>query len=194
MGLGFKDLIAPAVTAPISLGQQWGMLGDTRNKQATQLSDPASFLNPVQQLRDAPRGEFEQMLMGQARSTGMSPLRQLNLDQVSAAGQGNLQQGLGNIAASGGLTTGARERLTRQSGRDILKSQQNVFGGNIADKQKMMSNFANLEGRERETDVGALNDRDNLLAQLKAAKELGQAQMNAANQPDMLNRLSLGML
>ena len=66
--------------------------------------------------------------------------------------------------------------------------------GSIQERMQLQSNIANREAQERAADIESENARNRLMAQMEAARYLGNAQLQAANQPDMLSRLSFGVL
>ena len=171
------------------------------NSSAPSIKNGADFLSPVQQLRDAPRGEFEQMLMNQARGTGLTDQQRISLNDrlggIGVSSQQTANQGISQLAQTGGVSQGARERLMGQNNINAMMQRQGARRdaevNSLNRRDQLQSMFSNIEGQERQADVGALNERDMLIAKLNAAQSLGQAQMDMANKPDMLSRLSFGV-
>lgn len=159
-------------------------------------------LDPVQQLRDAPRGQFEQLLMNQAQGSGLTDLRRSQLqDQlggIASGAQAQANRGISQLAQTGGVSAGARERLLQGSNIQSMLAQQRArqaaAEGSISDRLGLQKAFAQQESGERAADINALNARQRLLGQLDASQRIGQAQLAMANKPDILNRLSLGIL
>jgi hypothetical protein len=167
-----------------------------------------------------PQGTLEQRLRAQAVSTNPSEntLIQQNeiqkslqqqLGQSATQGQSSLAQQQSQLAMRGGLTGGAKERLAGGANLQNMLSQQQLRGGAETAKQQAliedMTNKENLQKSMAQFDMNtALQDQmaknqfnlgkyQSQMAEWGAAKQ-AQQQAELANRPDMLKRLSLGIL
>ena len=132
-------------------------------------------------------GEAQQALKQQAFAQGDSPWAKMMLakqrqeqlaggDVAAKQGLQALSQGQSQLAMSGGLSAGARERMARGGSRDLMLAKQNIARQGIGDrlnigsqdidrKQSLLSDFANAENTAQQQnitrqtqDVGSLND------------------------------------
>ena len=132
-------------------------------------------------------GDAQKALKEQAFSQGQSPWAKMQMDKqrqeqmsgmdvAAKQGVGAMAQGQSQLAMSGGLSTGARERMARSGSRDLMMAKQgigrqgiserlNIGSQDIDRKQSMLSDFANAENAAQQqnigrltTDVGSLND------------------------------------
>ena len=204
-GAGGSSMMAAApwaagIVGGIKLGQKWGLLGDSR--QSAAMPDFSVNLGALKSIREEPRGQFENMLRQEAMGTGLTSQRQFalgqQLDQIPMQAQRGMQSQISQLAQTGGVTGGARERLAKaaqeQSFQGRQQARQEAIGGSIADRMALQRSFATQEGQERQFDIQNQMKRQELEAQLQASSNLAQAQFMAANKPDMLSRLSLGVI
>jgi len=123
-------------------------------------------------------GEATQELKKQAFSQGDSPWAKMQLQKqqqeqmagMDAASKQGLQamgQGQAALASSGGLSTGARERMARSGSRDLMASRQAVGRQGIGSrlgiqsedlnrKQGMLSDFAGAESGANKFNLGQM--------------------------------------
>jgi len=173
----------------------WG--GGEDNFQLPQVSLPE-----LPSLRDEPRGRFETMLRDRAMQTGINQPRQFELNQQLQGMAGQGRQGMENqmsqMAQTGGITQSARERLAKASQESTFQAKQGArqqaVGGSIEDRLRLEQGFAQQEGTERQQDIANLLKRQELDVQLESSRNLAQAQLDSANKPDALNRMTFGIV
>ena len=162
---------------------------------------------------DPYKGEAMQKLREQAFAEGDSPWAKLQfqkqrqeqmagMDQASKQGLQALSQSQAQLASSGGLSSGARERMTRMGARDMLMARQGIARQGIGSrlgiqeqdidrKQSMLSDFGNAEQQAQRFNIGQMTDDINRLAgfeggryqtgmQAFGAQQSAQAQRDAA--------------
>jgi hypothetical protein len=158
-------------------------------------------------------GEAMQKLKEQAFATGDSPWAKLQLqkqgmeqsgamDQAAKQGMQGMSQAQSELAASGGLSSGARERMARGGGRDLLMARQGIARQGVGArlgigeqdinrKQSMLSDFGNAEQGAQKFNIGQQTDdlnrsaafdsnRYNAQMQAYGAAETARAQRDAA--------------
>lgn len=123
-------------------------------------------------------GEATQALKAQAFAEGDSPWAKLQLakqqqeqmagmDAASKAGLQGMSQAQAQLASSGGLSTGARERMARGGSRDLMAARQAVGRQGIGSrlgiqsedldrKQGLLSDFATSESAANKFNIGQL--------------------------------------
>lgn len=126
-------------------------------------------------------GEFTDRLRAMASETGPSEATRFVMDQARVGSESQLQSRLSNIAASSGLSAGARERLSTGGMRSGIQAVQEAAGRgtaqDIINRQNLMST---LDQQQR---AFAMQDFQSRL-QAAAAQQLAAAQIAAAaNQP-----------
>jgi len=164
--------------------------------------DMSVSLPELPSLRDEPRGRFETMLRDRAMQTGINQPRQFELNQQLQGMAGQGRQGMENqmsqMAQTGGITQSARERLAKASQESTFQAKQGArqqaVGGSIEDRLRLEQGFAQQEGTERQQDIANLLKRQELDVQLESSRNLAQAQLDSANKPDALNRMTFGIV
>lgn len=162
---------------------------------------------------DPYKGEAMQKLREQAFAEGDSPWAKLQLakqqqeqlaggDVAARQGLQAMSQGQAALAASGGLSSGARERMARGGARDLMMAKQQLARQGIgarlgiqeqdlARKQSLLSDFGNAEQRAQAANIEAMTGDVNRLAAFEAnrygqsmsafgAKQAADAQRAAA--------------
>lgn len=163
---------------------------------------------------DPYQGEAVGKLKEQAFAQGDSPWAQLQLkklgleqsglmDQAAKQQMQGMSQGQANLAMSGGLSTGARERMARMGARDLMMARQGISRqgaqgrmgiqeSDINRKQGLLSDFANTEQKAQEMNLGTMKsdidrqamfegNRYNEQMRAWAAKQSADAQRAAAS-------------
>ncbi len=163
---------------------------------------------------DPYQGEAVQALKQQAFAQGDSPWAQLQnqklaleqsglMDQAAKQGTQAMSQAQSQLAMSGGLSGGARERMARQGARDLMVARQGISRqgatgrmgiqeGDIDRKQSLLGNFANAEQASQQGNIQtamgdiqnqALFDSNRYNQQMQAwgAKQAADAQRTAAS-------------
>lgn len=162
---------------------------------------------------DPYQGEAVQKLKEQAFAEGDSPWARLQqqklaleqsglMDQAAKQQLQGMAQGQAQLAMSGGLSGGARERMARMGARDLMMARQGISRQgamgrmgiqeqDIGRKEGLLSQFANAEQRAQEMNIGTRKEDINRQAafeggrygeQMKAwaAKQAAEAQRQAA--------------
>jgi len=167
-------------------GGALGFLSSAWSKDNFEL--PSVQLPGMRSIREEPRGQFEQMLRQEAMGSGLTSQRQFalgqQLDQIPMQAQRGMQSQISQLAQTGGVTGGARERLAKaaqeQSFQGRQQARQSAIGGSIADRMALQRSFATQEGQERQFDISNQLKRDELQSQLDASRNLAQAQIQAS--------------
>jgi len=170
-----------------AIGGGLGFLSSAWGGSDTPVINPVN-LPALQSVRQEPRGQFENMLRQEAMGSGLTSQRQFalgqQLDQIPMQAQRGMQSQISQLAQTGGVTGGARERLAKaaqeQSFQGRQQARQSAIGGSIADRMALQKAFATQEGQERQFDIGNQLKRDELQAQLDASRNLAQAQIQAS--------------
>lgn len=162
---------------------------------------------------DPYQGEAVQKLKEQAFAQGDSPWAKLQqqklaleqaglMDTAAKQGLQAMSQGQAQLAMSGGLSSGARERMARMGARDLMMARQGISRQgaqdrmgiqeqDLARKQGLLSDFANAEQRGQEMNLGTIKEDINRKAMFEgnryneqmrawAAKQTADAQRQAA--------------
>jgi len=170
-----------------AIGGGLGFLSSAWGGSDTPVINPVN-LPALRSVREEPRGQFENMLRQEAMGTGLTSQRQFalgqQLDQIPMQAQRGMQSQISQLAQTGGVTGGARERLAKaaqeQSFQGRQQARQEAIGGSIADRMALQKSFATQEGQERQFDIGNQLKRDEIQAQLDASRNLAQAQLQAS--------------
>jgi len=123
-------------------------------------------------------GEATQALKEQAFAQGDSPWAKMQLDKqrqeqmagmdtASKQGLRGMSQAQAELASSGGLSSGARERMARGGGRDLMMANQGIARQGIGSrlgiqeqdigrKQGLLSDFASAESGANKFNIGQL--------------------------------------
>lgn len=126
---------------------------------------------------DPTKSEAYNRILSESQAKGPTEMgqAQLNAQQLDEANQqqntaaqnlSQLQQGQASLAQTGGLSSGARERMAVASNRNALANRQQVGMGGAQARLGILSNDANL--------------KQNLLGQLQST-QLGAQQTNLGN-------------
>lgn len=167
-----------------------------RDLETGQLLDQYKF--------DPYKGEAVQKLREQAFAEGDSPWAKLQQQKLALEQSGlmdsaakqqlqGMSQGQAALAMSGGLSSGARERLARGGARDLMMARQGISRQgaqgrmgiqeqDLARKQGMLSDFANSEQRAQEMNLGALKEDVNRRAMFEGNRYNQGMQAWAAGQ------------
>ena len=159
-------------------------------------------MEELQSIRSEERGEFENIMRERARGTGLMEPHKLALQRqigdIRAAGAGQLADATSRLAQTGGASGAARERLGQSQLRQQMLQRQGARAraeeGSMQERMGLQKSLASQDVQEKQYDLGRQEQRQMLMAKMDAARQLGQAQLNAASKPDMLNRLSFGIL
>jgi len=170
-----------------AIGGGLGFLSSAWGGSDTPVINPVN-LPALQSVRQEPRGQFENMLRQEAMGSGLTSQRQFalgqQLDQIPMQAQRGMQSQISQLAQTGGVTGGARERLAKaaqeQSFQGRQQARQSAIGGSIADRMALQRSFATQEGQERQFDISNQLKRDELQSQLDASRNLAQAQIQAS--------------
>ena len=116
--------------------------------------DPATGLMPEKyQIKGDVNTQGIEALRGEALRTGPSAWRTLSeqqeADKLAARQGGALAQAKSNLAQTGGLSSGAAERMMGRSTIEGLRARQGLAGQMaLADEAKRMDTLSNLPGQE----------------------------------------------
>lgn len=145
---------------------------------------------------DPTKSEAYNRINTQANSVGPTDLAQAQLNaqkldesnlqqNTSKQNLTALQQGQAALAQTGGLSSGARERMAVASNRNALQNQQQVGMGGAQARMGILSNDANLKqnllGQIEGTQLGAQQTNLNALTQDTQAEALWNANQYGQN-------------
>lgn len=153
---------------------------------------------------DPYQGEAVGKLREQAFAEGDSPWAQLQqqklqleqsglMDDASKQQMQAAAQNQAQLAMSGGLSGGARERMARMGARDLMMARQGVSRmgaqgrmgiqeSDLARKQGLLSDFANSEQKAQEMNLGSLKEDVNRKAIFEGERYKSQMSAWAAKQ------------
>jgi hypothetical protein len=153
---------------------------------------------------DPYQGEAVQALKQQAFAQGDSPWAQLQnqklaLEQsglMDSAAKQQMQaaaQNQAQLAMTGGLSGGARERMARMGARDLMMARQGISRQgamgrmgiqeqDLARKESLLGTFANAEQRAQEMNLGSLKEDINRKAMFESGRYGEQMKAWAAKQ------------
>ena len=117
------------------------------------ITDPQGQLQSQYSLRQQPRGEFEQRLRQQALQQGPTAATMQQVGQAGQLAQTGFRQNLSNMAQTGGVSAGARERLLKQSNLQSMLGKQRALAAGEQQKLGLQQGFAGQEAQERAGDV-----------------------------------------